>query len=452
MEAKERMRRILSALLAALCVLLPVASLAQEENTSLVATVPDEHTITIVCGDNGGASLNGESKVNTGTFTVVVSRHGTLMVAPQPDKGFFTNGATVEDQDGVTIDENGITFTNVHSDNTLTLTFSALPVTPTPVPTATPTAEPTATPTAEPTPTPTAEPTATPTAEPTATPTAEPTATPTAKPVARPTATPLPYPYLVFDKVYAHEDYDLLNIKPQEDAVNVMPIYAFPDENGQTVRRSLIMTGKQLMRIAQERKTNILGFVNGGATATLNMTDLTGGNLYKVMALILSGKETITQEVVQRNWDDEAEASLTMEQLDKIRVEVRMVPTPMENGATAYEISVWLRWDNQELDVTSILPSLKVSLQVEEPVEGEEPPTMAFQTTLTEEGLTLQSTLEQFPPEVPQLGDTAGQFALRVGRNGSETTASYTPGVSLAQYRQYVLTAPYAGPGYYLVK
>jgi len=110
-------------LLMLLCMMVMPSALAQQ--TAITATVPDTHTITVNCGENGSITCDGTSY--TGSQDLTVSRFGTLTVSIVPDKGCELDAVSVVSAQGVACDGKVITVSDVVADNTITLTFKGKP-------------------------------------------------------------------------------------------------------------------------------------------------------------------------------------------------------------------------------------------------------------------------------------------------------------------------------------
>lgn len=418
------MKKLLSILLAALCALLPLAALA-ETTTTLKTTVPSEHTITIVCGEHGSVKTGG--KTYRGTFTIQVPRLGDLTIRANPDDGYGLWKIEAADMDGVTIDGRKITLSSVHGDNTLTIRFYKLPD-----------------------------------AE-----TDEPTDAEQLHDGYLGTGTGFHLLHIVFDGDYAPEDYELLNIRTEDEELpNSLLVSALFDEDEKAARRSLILTAAQLTKLRQTQETELLIFENGDAMVRMDMTDLLDGDMRKLMALILSGKETITADTLSRDWSQMEDSILTPAQLARIKVEVRIVPVELADGSAAYEISVWLRWDNRELDVTGMIPSLTVCMKADGLVTEENresfiedyalvrlAPTSGGTVNAQTETVQIPCALEALPEELPkQQKDTAERYIVIVSdkANGAPDVI-YTANAPLPRYRHEVLSGKYAGEGAYWI-
>lgn len=419
------MKKLLSILLAALYALLPLAALAETTTTTLKTTVPSEHTITIVCGEHGSVKIGG--KTYRGTFTIQVPRLGDLTIRANPDDGYGLWKIEAADMDGVTIDGRKITLSSVHGDNTLTIRFYKLPD-----------------------------------AE-----TDEPTDEERLHDGCLGTGTGFHLLHIVFDGNYAPEDYELLNIRPEDvQQPNSVLVSALFDEDEKAARRSLILTAAQLTKLRQTQETELLIFENGDAMVRMDMTDLLDGDMRKLMALILSGKEMITADTLSRDWSQMETPVLTPAQLARIKVEVRITPVELADGSAAYEISVWLRWGDRELDVTSMIPSLTVCMKVDGLVAEENresftedyalvrlAPASGGTVSAQTETVQIPCALEVLPDELPdQQKDAAERFIVIVSDKANEAPdVTYTANAPLPRYRHEVLAGGYAGEGAYTI-
>lgn len=431
------MKKFLSILLSALCALLPTLALAQE-STTLLTTVPSEHTITIVCGAHGKVVIDG--KTYSGTFTIQADRLGTLTIKAQPSSGYGLSQVKVDDMDGVTVKGRKVTLSGINCENTVTLTFYKLP--------------------AEVTPTPTVAPTATPVPEPTVT--GEPTLADTVRiPEISATGNVLYDDFLgtgsglgqlsiVFDGEYQPQDYELLNVKPDsETQKNTVLVRAYPDENGEVAHRSLTLSAAQLVRLAQKQQTQHLIFENGEAAMTVDLADLLSGNVQKLVGLMVRSSKVISTETLNRDWSEVETVTLSAAELATVKVEIRIIPVELADGSIAYDISVWLRWDDQELEISSMLPSLRVCLNVDDETAGQY--AVGYQAENTEGFLPLDSMPARIPEEMPEnQPDVAEKFIVTMPEEeGGILAVAYDADTPLSQERHSVVTATYASKGCY---
>lgn len=454
------MKRILAILLAALCALLPIAALA-ENATTIKTSVPSSHTIAINCGKHGSVVIDG--KTYEGTFTIEAERLGTLVIKARPDDGYGLSEITAEHLIGVTIKGRTVTLSNVYMENTLNISFYKKPVTDD----------------GEETPDEPFEPMPEvdePILE-------EPSlGDVVVLPEEEPTGNTLYDDYLgdgtgnvggihgptsiVFDAEYLPKDYELLNVMIDDELQdNSMLVCALPNEEGEAEQRSLILSAAQLVKMAQNHETEHVIFENGDGFAVVDMVDLLGGDVQKLMALILSGEEEITPETLERDWSLVEPVVIPAWQLAKIRVETRIVPVETEDGSVVYEVSVWLRWDDQVLDISGMIPSLIVCLNVDALISEEnfeaftdlyaisyQAPADEATPDVLPEAVQLPSTLLLILDELPEhQADQAAQFKVTISHEENEIVVAYDAAADLTPYRHYALVADYAGSGRYVV-
>lgn len=437
------MKKFLSILLAALCALLPTMALAQE-STTITTTVPSSHTITIVCGDHGKVVIDG--KPYSGTFTVQAARLGTLVINAQPDGGYGLSQINASNLDGVTVKGNKVTLSSIHCENTITLTFCKLPVITTVVPTSVP--KTTRTPSAAATPAPTAASGAM------LTETVTLLEIPATENVLYDdflgTGSGLGQLSIVFDGEYQSQDYQLLNVKPDsETQKNTVLVRAYPDENGEAARRSLILSAAQLVRLAQKQQTQRLMFENGEAVVMADLVDLLGGNVQKLIGLMVRSNEAISAETLNRDWSKVQTVTLTAAELATIKAEIRIIPVEQADGSMAYDVSVWLRRGNRELDISAMLPSLRVGLSVDD--DSTTQCAVGYQAENTEGFLPLNSTLVLIPEKLPEnQPDEAAKFIVTMpDEDGDSPVTVYDADAPLEQERHSAVMAGYAGQGCY---
>lgn len=398
------MKKLLSILLLALCALLPALALAQD-STTIITTVPSSHTITIVCGEHGKALIDG--KAYSGTLTVQADRLGTLVIQAQPNGGYGLWQIMASNLDGVTVKGRTVTLASIHCENTITITFCKLP------------------------------------------------AMPATENVLYDdfigTGNGLGQLSIVFDGEYQPQNYEMLSVKPNcEEQKNTVLVRAYPDEDGDIAQRSLILSAIQLVKLAQKQQTERLIFENGEAAVTVDLVDLLGGNVQKLIGLIIKGEEAVSAETLSRDWSKVQAASLTAEELATVKAEIRILPVKLVNGDTAYDISVWLRWGGQQLDISSILPSLRVGLRADNESAGRY--AVGYQAENSDDFLLLDSMLALIPEAMPQdRPDEAQKFIVTMPEDdGGAPMTVYAAHAPLLQERHNVVATDYAGKGSYL--
>ena len=188
----------------------------------------------------------------------------------------------------------------------------------------------------------------------------------------------------------------------------------------------------KLQQVLQENEIGDLIFENGSAAARMNLAELTGGNMAKLMALILSGGE-ITEEILQGDWSAMEEAALTEAEYERFSLEVRIVPVTQEDGEQGFEISIWLRCDGLELNVSDLMDKLCVVLDVNR-----------LATEENAEAFDELYAIARRNGEETELLDSILVLVPTVSVDGSTEAAPTIFGY-------YALTASYAGDGTYRV-
>jgi len=283
---------------------------------------------------------------------------------------------------------------------------------------------------------------------------------------------------IVYDVTGEPMDYQMLPIlynfdEKGEITDHILMIAAQPDAEGNVVSRMLRLSYKQLNHLYSEQEFSNLLFRNGGVDALIRKEELLTGDIGKLAAYMLTSEEPVL--------DPETLDFENMEELDPIRMdlsqlwlEVRIDPVVyVETDDTdemeklvetediereAWEISVWLCSAFDEVDVSSMLYSFNIGLNV----EGLFDPTTRDQF-LAESGVALVdeadqkallgSELMQMPDVLPFNQEDVAEYYMIIMPMEDEEGVSleYIEDVGLADFRQYVLAAPYAGPGLYML-
>ena len=241
---------------------------------------------------------------------------------------------------------------------------------------------------------------------------------------------------MVFDAEYEPVDFVQIPVLVSgEEQEGILLICASQEESGEPAQRSLILNVAQLIEPQQVLQENGIGdliFENGSAAARMNLADLTGGSMAKLMSLILSGEE-ITDEILQSDWTAMEDAVLTEAAYARFSLEVRIVPVVQEDGEQGYEISVWLLCDALKLNVSDLVDSLCVLLDASRLVTEENADSCE----------DLYAIARKNEEELSLL-DSVLVLALTSSDDNAEEDAPTAVG-------RYALMAPYAGEGVYLV-
>ena len=440
-------------MLAALFALLPVAGLAADNrDTQITTTLPEEHTITVVCGAGGGFRVDGT--VYTGEKAFAVKRLSAFELGAVPDAGYRLSQVKAQPSGGVSITGNTVTIGSVYEDKTLTLSFVREDPKPTPTPTPSP--------------------------------------APTVKPTPAPggdeddggdggdedgdsdggaSASRFDLPYveglgnvlydsylgtgeglselgIVYDESYGLDEYELLAALYDEDRAegNMLLVVAQPDEDGAYAQRSLMLSGLQLARLWQEKKIEWIELRSGDASALVRIEELLSGDAAKFIDWALADPDAAQPEEA---WEL-PDAELTAGQLGNIRIEVRIAPD--EQGGYRFGVYAWYAGVQQAIG--ELTPSFQVCISAGEQGGEEERAAYVAAHALSatdETGATehLQSALIETPVrEAEDRTDLAEYFSVSM-EDGLNSIVLYDPVMPLDRYRRWSLCAYWTGDAAY---
>lgn len=442
------MRRYLVWMLAALFVLLPVAGLAADNrDTQITTTLPEEHTITVVCGAGGGFRVNGT--VYTGEKAFAVERLSAFELEAVPDAGYRLSQVKAQPSGSVSTSGNMVTTGSVYEDKTLTLSFVREEPKPTPTPTPTPTLTPT----------------------PTATPTPTPSRTEDGETDESDTSTAFDLPYvipkgnvlydrylgtgvglselgIVYDEAYELDEYELLAVLYEEDRAqeNTLLVVAQPDEDGTYAQRSLVLSGLQLARLWQEKKIEWIELRSGDASALVRIEELLSGDAAKLIAWALRDPQGAQPDIAKNL----PAVKLTVAELRNIRIEVRVTPAEAEG----YQIGVYAWYDGRQIAISELAPSLTIGLNAGE--QGDEAERAGYVAThrlsatdATGAATSLTGVLQKLPPdETAAYGVQSERFNASLEAE-TNVVVLYDPEKPLDSYQRWALCADWAGDATY---
>lgn len=442
------MRRYLVWMLAALFALLPVAGLAADNrDTQITTTLPEEHTITVVCGAGGGFRVNGT--VYTGEKAFSVERLSAFELEAVPDAEYRLSQVKAQPSGSVSTSGNMVTIGSVYEDKTLTLSFVREEPKPTPTPTPTPTLTPT----------------------PTATPTPTPSRTEDGETDESDTSTAFDLPYvipkgnvlydrylgtgvglselgIVYDEAYELDEYELLAVLYEEDRAqeNTLLVVAQPDEDGTYAQRSLVLSGLQLARLWQEKKIEWIELRSGDASALVRIEELLSGDAAKLIAWALRDPQGAQPDIAKNL----PAVKLTVAELRNIRIEVRVTPAEAEG----YQIGVYAWYDGRQIAISELAPSLTIGLNAGE--QGDEAERAGYVAThrlsatdATGAATSLTGVLQKLPPdETAAYGVQSERFNASLEAE-TNVVVLYDPEKSLDSYQRWALCADWAGEATY---
>lgn len=450
-------------MLAALFALLPVAGLAADNrDTQITTTLPEEHTITVVCGAGGGFRVNGT--VYTGEKAFSVERLSAFELEAVPDAGYRLSQVKAQPSGGVSISGNTVSIGSVYEDKTLTLSFVREDTKPTPTPTPTPTLTPT--PTATPTPTPTAS-----AATHTASPTPTPSRTEDGETDESDTSTAFDLPYvipkgnvlydrylgtgvglselgIVYDEAYELDEYELLAVLYEEDRAqeNTLLVVAQPDEDGTYAQRSLVLSGLQLARLWQEKKIEWIELRSGDASALVRIEELLSGDAAKLIAWALRDPQGAQPDIAKNL----PAVKLTVAELRNIRIEVRVTPAEAEG----YQIGVYAWYDGRQIAISELAPSLTIGLNAGE--QGDEAERAGYVAThrlsatdAAGAATSLTGVLQKLPPDETAVYGVQSEYYYASLEAETNVVVLYDPEKPLDSYQRWALCADWAGEATY---
>ena len=331
------------------------------------------------------------------------------------------------------------------------------------------------TPTVKPDATPTAKPDATPTAKPEATPTAKPDATPTAKPDATPAVPEVPVTpedviipetdqaatgmmgegqrygdlQLVFDGEGNPRDYEL-NIVPQAGKVETMLHIVACQEAEGNADRSLVLPLKTLKMLSDRHVADCTLFETEEVLVFFRHAEVLQGKLAALVGYVTTGG-IVTENVLQHVDMLDAVEALTAEQLDQVTLEVHVEKT--ESG---FKVSMLLGFENDKWDVTHLIESFTLCMNVEQLVTEENKAnfTELYTVVRTDENgeeMLVPAVLCIVPDELPaDMQDVCASYTVSMPeQEGDSITVTHDEAAELDAYRKHVLMCEGALSGVY---
>ena len=273
---------------------------------------------------------------------------------------------------------------------------------------------------------------------------------------------------IVFDVLDESMGYELLPVynsrETEEEMQNTMIVVAKPDEEGEYVAQTLRLGLDQLKRMMEEGAFSHLLFRNGDGEGYLRLEEMFYGDIAKLCVLMLVTQE---EEIdpASLNFDAMVETMLADEQLANLQLEIRVEPVVLMNELNAWETTAWLCRDELRVEISGLVPSFTVGMNVNGLFEeGEEEAFMKSHALAlvdmeaqAEGGKSqvkqLESTLECMPEKLEDGGnDTCQHYDVSMPTAADpEVLVKYSGNEKIEPYRNYVMSAPYSGAGVYLV-
>lgn len=272
---------------------------------------------------------------------------------------------------------------------------------------------------------------------------------------------------IVYDVAGQPMDYELLPIMREFEGIegftdHIFMVAAQPDEEGEIVSRFLRLSLAQLDYLYRDLEFSNLLFRNGDAELYLHQEELFTGDAAKLAAYMLSSDEG---EIDLMNLDFESmeEPVLSRNSLMGLWLEARIDPVVVMGDSDgmekdAWDVSLWLCTDYTEVDISTLIPSFTVCLNVNGLYEemGQERFLEENSIALVDEAdekMLLQSELIQMPGELPVTQPDEAEYytVLMPGADDAVVWTDYIPDMNLNAYRNSVLAVPYAGTGMYML-
>ena len=177
-------------------------------------------------------------------------------------------------------------------------------------------------------------------------------------------------------------------------------------------------------------------------------------DMSRLIALALDGEEQVTSETLHTYLASMEAVELSEEQLDAVQFEIRVVPVEEEDGSI-YEISVWMCWEEQETEISAMLPSLEVAIDVEGMYSEENRTDFAMNHSVEwtdADGMVVwkASALVDMPHALTNSENGfADRFEVHTTEGSNVPEIEYTQGDALESHSHSVLMASYAGCGTY---
>ncbi len=179
---------------------------------------------------------------------------------------------------------------------------------------------------------------------------------------------------IVFDDENAAQDYDLTIVETPaqgaQQAQNALLVQAATE--AQDAPRHLDLSLSQANRLHNGQSADLLIFRNGGAALSVAFEDLFGGEIAKLARLALDGKLDDALEAAQGDLssalEGQEEAKLAYSELAKVRFALHLDPVFGPDGSvTGYEVCALMLCGDAALDVTALLPTLRLLLLTDAP-------------------------------------------------------------------------------------
>lgn len=220
-------------------------------------------------------------------------------------------------------------------------------------------------------------------------------------------------------------------------------------------QRTLRLTLAQLEYLYNEMGFTTVQFRNGDAEAMLSLEEVFGGDVCKLAAYMNTMKDEVDSLVL--DLEEMEDAELDADALMRQSLEIRISPDVNAEGKTAWNMSVWLVNEYQEIEISSLTPSFSVRMDADGLSEEAEE-TILEQYAIVRvdaqgDAETLETSIVSSPDKLP-MDELYECEYFRVDMPDDETQTVFTEYVDcmdIQPYRRTVLACAYAGAGSYQI-
>lgn len=330
------------------------------KETTLLTTVPSEHTISVTCARGGSILYDGQTY--TGTVTLIVPRFGAVSFKAVPDRGCRFSRLITNSESGISIVNNEINITNLFEDKTINLRFACE--------------------------------------------SKDDSELENSKKGAENALYQKDLGAdnscftgsIVLDEYDSRQNYEWLSILRHSDTAvdNRIMICADATEAGAVEHRRLVMSFAQLDRLYNEHEFTALMFRNGNVVVMLELEDIFSNSICKLIER-MENNETIESPALEI--DETEEVIRSYDQLEKAYIDIHIIPSEVSGSSIVFNLDV----NQQKVDITSLLPSFNIGFDI--PDVDENNPECEYAVMRLNEGEEneyLPSALTQAPSAVEE--------------------------------------------------
>jgi len=271
---------------------------------------------------------------------------------------------------------------------------------------------------------------------------------------------PQSYEFLPVYQPIADDDFETT---PDNTALFI----AKPDEMGEYASRTLRLTLDQISYLHQYCDLTSILFRNGDAEVYLRCEEMYTGPVAKLAAYMLEADPAEPIDLAAMDFETMLDVELIEEQLESVKLEVRIDPVLLPDERTAWEVHVSLVCEEREVEIPKLLAGMVICMNINGMFDAETKATFTqnyAMALVNTDALTVEEITERrLPgimlcfPSAAGLGaeDVTEHFALEyipgTAEVPAECTVDYTYEVEIQPYRNDILATVNAGEGGYLL-